>query len=593
MKYRLSLFLALAALTFLPSLRAENDDAIPGSVAEKFNPQIKNDPRIRRYLTPTRVVWKTESGIANEEALFADVPMQTSTADMQGGFRMEKTGDAPCAVLLDFGAEFHGGIRIESRDLTPAAGSVGKSVRLRIRFGESADEAMAEIGEKGTVNEHSARDMIVNVPWLGAVEFGESAFRFVRLDLVDPGAKICIDSVRGAFTFRDIRQVGSFRCSDPRLNQIWQTAAYTQFLTMQRYIFEGAKRDRLVWYGDINPQAMTTLNVYGAPDVLKETLGPYAEETWPLPKFMNGMQNYSLWWLISVSDLFRYTGDLAYLRARAPYLFELYYMIKKYVGENGQGGFPQEFLDWPTADNPEAQHAGTHALFAIAVSRIEEMARALDEGIVERDAAELSAKLRSFVPDNAGNKQAAALMALAGIEDPAKPNTDVVAKNGGENFSTFYGFYMLEALAAGGRRAEALDIIREYWGAMLDVGATTFWEDFSLDWLENAGRIDELTPEGKESLHGDRGAYCYLGFRHSLCHGWSSGPASWLIRHVLGVTPASPGFREVNFDPFLGDLDWAEGTVPTPHGVISVRIEKGADGTIQKTMTLPEGCVCR
>ena len=94
------------------------------------------------------------------------------------------------------------GIRLEARDLNPA--SVGKSVRLRVRFGESADEAMSEIGEKGSVNEHSTRDMIVNVPWLGAVEFGESAFRFVRLDLVDPGTKLCLDSVRATFVFREV-----------------------------------------------------------------------------------------------------------------------------------------------------------------------------------------------------------------------------------------------------------------------------------------------------------------------------------------------------------------------------------------------------
>ena len=586
----------LAAIVFvLPLFCAAADpesSVVPGAFQTQSE-RVSVDQRVRRYLTPARVIWTSESGVSRTDEIFAPSLLQTSTADMRGGFRMEKNGDAPCAILLDFGAEFHGGIRLESRDLTPAGGSVGKSVRVRVRFGESADEAMAEMGEKGTVNEHSMRDMIVNVPWLGAVEFGESAFRFVRLDLVDAGSSVNFDSIRGVFVLRDIPQPGSFRCSDERLNQIWRTAAYTQLLTMQRYIFEGAKRDRLVWYGDFNPQTMTTLNVFGAPDVLKETLGAYAETTWPLPNYMNGFPNYSLWWLISVSDLYHYTGDLEYLRLRSPYLFGLFRAIKKQVKENGQAGFPAEFLDWPTADNPQAQHSGTHAIFTIAVERVLEIAKALDDDAVEAEAAEVLAKLRSFVPDNVGVKQSAALMALAGLEDPAKPNVDVVAKNGGEYFSTFYGYYMLEALAQGGRRAEALDIIREYWGAMLDVGATTFWEDFNLKWLENAGRIDELTPAGKDSLHGDRGAYCYEGFRHSLCHGWSSGPAPWLTRYVLGVTPATPGFAEVNFDPFLGDLDWAEGTVPTPRGAIRVRVEKNPDGTLKKEITLPEGCVVR
>ena len=592
MKYT-AFFAALAALVSALGAAAQDQPApVVPEIFSAESPQVVPDRRTRRYLTPARVVWTTD-GVFNVGELLNPGLMQTSTADMKGGFRMEKKTDAPCAVLLDFGAEFHGGIRLEARDLTPGRGSVGKSVRVRVRFGESADEAMAEMDEKGTVNEHSMRDMIVNVPWLGAVEFGESAFRFARLDLVDPDTSVCFDSIRGVFVLRDLPQPGSFRCSDERLNRIWRTAAYTQLLTMQHYIFEGAKRDRLVWYGDFNPQAMTTLNVFGAPDVLKETLGVYAETTWPLPNYMNGFPNYSLWWLISVSDLYHYTGDLEYLRLREPYVHGLFNAIKKRVKENGQAGFPAEFLDWPTADNPEAQHSGTHAIFTIAVERVVEIAGALDNDVLLAESTALLEKLRSFVPDNVGVKQSAALMALAGLEDPAKPNVDVVAKNGGENFSTFYGYYMLEALAKGGRRAEALDIIREYWGAMLDVGATTFWEDFNLKWLENAGRIDELTPAGKDSLHGDRGAYCYEGFRHSLCHGWSSGPAPWLIRYVLGVTPASPGFAEVGFDPFLGDLDWAEGTVPTPRGVIRVRVEKNPDGTLKKEITLPEGCVVR
>jgi hypothetical protein len=33
---------------------------------------------------------------------------------------------------------------------------------------------------------------------------------------------------------------------------------------------------------------------------------------------------------------------------------------------------------------------------------------------------------------------------------------------------------------------------------------------------------------GKKDLHGDFGAHCYVGFRHSFCHGWAGGPTAWL-----------------------------------------------------------------
>lgn len=56
----------------------------------------------------------------------------------------------------------------------------------------------------------------------------------------------------------------------------------------------------------------------------------------------------------------------------------------------------------------------------------------------------------------------------------------------------------------------------------------------------------------------------------SLAHGWSTGPASALSDHVLGITPTEPGYRHWNLTPHPGDLTWARGAVPTPHGPIAV-----------------------
>ncbi len=594
-KYWLSVlfFVCIPALALGQSVEEPRAGATvlsPGLDSARFDNRVVPDQRTRQFIVPQRIVWKTEQGVSKEELLLTKPLGQTSTSDMQTGCTMTRSAGQACALLLDFGAEIHGGIRLDARDITPTAQSVGRTVRVRVRFGESADEAMAEMDELGAVNDHSVRDMIVSVPWLGSIEFGESAFRFARIDLIDDGAKIVFDSVRAVFMFRDLPWEGSFRCSDEKLNTIWRTAAHTQHLTMQNYVFEGAKRDRLVWMGDFNPQTMTTLYVFGAPKVLKDSLGTLARSQWPLPKWMNGMPNYSLWWIISVSDVYRYCGDIDYLRQQHEYLTGLVNQLEPQVDpETGQAGFSHPFLDWPTAANRPALDAGTHAMFAIAFDRTAEMALALGDKPLEEKARTLAKKVRSFVPDHVNNKQAAAIMYWADLDNPNCPDLDVVAKDGPVGFSTFYGYYMLEALAKGGKKQLAIDVIRQFWGAMIDVGATTFWEDFDLAWLEGAGRIDQLTPEGTESLHGNRGVYCYKGFRHSLCHGWASGPAAWLSAHVLGVVPASAGFKSVRIEPFLGDLDWAEGTVPTPKGPIYVRAEKDSDGNVKTTVRLPEG----
>ncbi len=101
--------------------------------------------------------------------------------------------------------------------------------------------------------------------------------------------------------------------------------------------------------------------------------------------------------------------------------------------------------------------------------------------------------------------------------------------------------------------------------------------------------IDQLIPPGKRDIHGDCGAHCYVGFRHSLCHGWASGPTAWLSQHVLGVEPLEPGFARVRVVPNLGDLNWVEGKYPTPKGPLIIHHKRLEDGEIQSTVEVPEG----
>jgi hypothetical protein len=202
---------------------------------------------------------------------------------------------------------------------------------------------------------------------------------------------------------------------------------------------------------------------------------------------------------------------------------------------------------------------------------------------------DIESRLRKKILPPNNLKQAAALMAIAGLMDPEEACEKFISVGGPKGFSTFYGYYMLEALARAGRYEEAMDIISQFWGGMLDMGATTFWEDFDLDWTRNAGRIDEFVPEGKQDIHGDFGGYCYVGFRHSFCHGWASGPTAWLSDHVLGVEILEPGCRKVRITPHLGKLQWAEGTYPTPYGQIQIRHEAQPDGTVKSSIKAPKG----
>ena len=61
-----------------------------------------------------------------------------------------------------------------------------------------------------------------------------------------------------------------------------------------------------------------------------------------------------------------------------------------------------------------------------------------------------------------------------------------------------------------------------------------------------------------------------------------------MSEYVLGVQVVEPGCKVVRIVPNLGDLQWAEGAFPTPHGIISIRHEKQPDGTVKSTIKAPK-----
>ena len=123
---------------------------------------------MKSYIFPVAI--KLAQGEANSESLLKKKPLQIGLAEAdvatfsEGGY-----------VILDFGKEISGGVRI----LTYKA----KTVPVRIRFGESLTECCAELGGKqNATNDHSLRDFTVQLKNYSDMCFGQTGFRFVRID---------------------------------------------------------------------------------------------------------------------------------------------------------------------------------------------------------------------------------------------------------------------------------------------------------------------------------------------------------------------------------------------------------------------------
>ncbi|MGN1077855.1 MAG: alpha-L-rhamnosidase [Candidatus Gallimonas sp.] len=432
---------------------------------------------------------------------------------VQIGFHEETAvTDGGGYIVLDYGTEMRGGIRILTAEVLP-----DHCANVRIRFGESLTEVYSSVGEKGATNHHAPRDFEYPLVSRSDLRIGDSGYRFVRIDF-PAGKKIELKSIIGTNTILRRKPIYTYEGKDERVAKIFQTAKRTiDLCAAGDYIWDGIKRDRLVWIGDMHPEMLALTTLYGRFPAVERSLDFVREET-PLPEWMNRYPMYSLWWIIIVCDYFRLTGNKTFTEKQLPYLCDLLKVCADCIRQDGELNFPRYFVDWPTRGTND-ELVGARAIAIIAVKKAVELLRdfSLDTSLAE----ELLLRLKKVPLNVEKQKQVIALKYFAEGE-LSDADYQRLIEGGGRGLSTFMGYYILTAIASRDKD-KAIEIMKEYYGGMLDKGATTFWEDFNLDWCENSGRIDAFPQNGQRDVHGDFGAYCYSGFRHSLCHGWASG----------------------------------------------------------------------
>lgn len=487
-------------------------------------------------------------------------------------------------ILVDFGVELCGRLHVRFARNVPG--------KIRIRTGESVYETCAEIGEKNATNDHAIRDAVYPFSQLSDFSTTETGFRFARIDLVE-GDSVRIVSIFAEPTMNGLRRIGSFHCDDPRIDEIYETAARTIALCVRpEEIWDGIKRDRAVWIGDLYPELLGAFSLYGAAPQLKRVLDMIDsfDGCW-----VNHIPSYSAWWLLCLCKYCELSGDKGYFSAKLPYVWNIIRAFDEIVMDDGSVDFSRSsldyfegneyFIDWPSNGSKDSEE-GWRYLVTYAMEKVGD---ALEEaGQSAAEPSSILSRLDKHVYAPSDYKQVNALGVLANRLAPGLALRNI-EKGGSDGMTTFMSFAIIEALGKMGQGKLALEILKEYYGAMLDLGASSFWEDFDMAWLKDAPLpITSLPNKERKNIHADYGKYCYLGLRHSLCHGWSSGFLMFFYDHVLGIEMAEPGYKSIRLKPNLCGLQEVEGTLPTVYGAIQVS-HKIVDGKIESSISVPDG----
>ena len=478
------------------------------------------------------------------------------------------TTQTPYGRLFDFGREINGRLLLTAQT---------QDAHATIRYGESMGELL---------HPPFLGDLPLDVP-AGHTALGpKTGFRYALVKNASSDAAVSAESI-----FYPAQAIGSFRSSDARLNRIWQTALDTAHLSMQDSILDGIKRDRGRWIGDDEVIHRVIADVYGDPRLVRAGLED-AIGTAPVTGPVNGLPGYSAWWVISEFEYVQRWGDLDQLRTVQDRMLQLLALMERdldvhHLYAAKDGGKP--FVDWSpglSGDSPEARRA-VHFEYLFAFRRAAALLRLTgDEANAahyDAVASEMTTAAQTSLVDSNGafgdRWQTNAIAVLAGaVQTDTQREAvwrvlvrTVSGRKPGDIITPYYGSYLLSAMAALGHRPEALAWMRAYWGGMLDAGATSFWEAWDPAW---AG------PDPHARLQADD----KVGYYASLSHGWSSGPAAWLIEQILGLTPLAPGYRRIQVRPDLVGLQWAQGAIATPHGAVRVKAT-----TQHITVNLPAG----
>ena len=483
-------------------------------------------------------------------------------------------------LFADFGRETFGFLKLK--------GVKGNGC-IRIVYGESEPEALCEDfngpdqWEYVDVEEGGEQRLKVSRGW-----------RYVH---VIPADGVSVEGVAMDEELCPLARIGAFRCSDERLNRIWEVSARTLELTTRELYIEGAKRDRWTWSGDARQSYLMGYYLFGDSRLARDTLF-YQRGGDPVAMHINQIMDYTFYWFMSVREYYLYTGDRMFLEQIYDRMVSL---MDFAIGRLDAKGRPHDrpgdwmFIDWApeTLHNNGGVTSFEQMLLVEALEALAEVSETIGRGDAQAYRAR-AAKLRAEVVPIFWSKEKGALLHLLkddgtldaqltrypnmfglawGYFNAAQRESvlkNVIFNDAVMKIQTPYmRFYELEALCRLGLRSRVLDEVRAYWGGMLDEGATSFWELYNPDEKGDA----------KYAMYG-------RPFSKSLCHAWGASPLYLFGRYVLGVEPTKLGYAEYTVAPDLGGLEWAEGVVPTPHGPITVSVKDGV-----ATATGPAGCI--
>lgn len=352
------------------------------------------------------------------------------------------------------------------------------------------------------------------------------AFRYISLEQAE-NAEVSVEAIYSPLTLQR-----HFSCADKELDAIWERSVYTLHLCTHYFLIDGVKRDRLPWAGDLAVSLLSMTESFREAAPVRDTLALLGSAG-IRNTHINGITDYTLWYLINFELYETHFGDIGFLRQEYFRIVETAEILLAQRLENGllpMNGWV--LIDWAEGD----KNCALQILFFMALKALVKLARRMGDeknaGKWEKIAGELEKTVRRDFYDPASglfrcspgsseflrHQNFLAVLSIA-TEAETRRIVEHLLKNELPAVGTPYmKTFEIMALCHAGFKEDAVREIRRFWGGMMDSGATTFFEAYG---------------DGKDG----NGLYDFYDrpFGLSLCHAWSSAPV-FLLPLIFGKT---------------------------------------------------------
>ncbi|NEA98759.1 alpha-L-rhamnosidase [Streptomyces sp. SID13726] len=425
-------------------------------------------------------------------------------------------------------------------------------------------------------------------------EFTFHGFRYAEIE-ASPG--VTVEAVEVRVVASDLRRIGTFRCSDERVNSLYANVVRSQRGNFLAVPTDCPQRDeRLGWTGDLMAFAPTACATFDSRSFLDSWFTDLAVEQRPdgavpmvIPDVPLGdpppselpFAGTAAGWgdaaTVVPTALFDAYGHRGLLSRHYATMRAWVEFTADRLDEDGTWSGNAQLGDWldPAAPPEDPARATTDSAY-VATAFVAHSARLLadtaDELGLFEDAERYAALHRRTAEaawrkwgEHARTTQTGCALALEFGVVPEGERAAVgealaalVRANGGRIATGFLGTpFVLPALTGTGHTAEAYRLLLNTecpgWLYQVERGATTMWE-----------RWDAIRPDG--TIDTEK-AGTMLSFNH-YAYG---AVAAWLYRSVAGLRPTTPGYRTFEVAPRPGGgLTSAEASIETPYGTTSV-----------------------